>query len=191
MAAEDPLKVLAHPLRSRLLATLRLAGPASATALAAALSTNSGATSYHLRKLESVGLVTDSGEGRGRERLWRATSEQTWAPSQFIGDDDAADTLTTLDWLNRDYAHHFAEQYDRWLDVSPSWPVEWQDVAGSTDSMVLVTHEQLAQLRDEVAAVVERFRRVGQGNPQARRIATYTFCYPLDLDRPPQGASRS
>src|SRR4051812_17674544 len=56
------LKVLAHPLRSRLLSALRIDGPATATDLAARLSTNSGATSYHLRKLESVGLVSDSGE---------------------------------------------------------------------------------------------------------------------------------
>ena len=55
------LKTLAHPLRSRLLSALRIGGPRTATDLAAELGTNSGATSYHLRKLESVGLVTDTG----------------------------------------------------------------------------------------------------------------------------------
>jgi predicted ArsR family transcriptional regulator len=53
------LKVLAHPLRSRLLRALRVDGPATATALAATLGTNTGATSYHLRKLASVGLVPE------------------------------------------------------------------------------------------------------------------------------------
>ena len=63
--------MLAHPLRSRLLsARCGSGGPATATALAAQLSTNSGATSYHLRKLESVGLVADTGEGAGKQRLW-------------------------------------------------------------------------------------------------------------------------
>ncbi|WP_242653142.1 winged helix-turn-helix domain-containing protein, partial [Intrasporangium flavum] len=57
----ESLRVLAHPLRSRLLGALRRGGPATATDLAAALGTNSGATSYHLRKLESVGLVEDTG----------------------------------------------------------------------------------------------------------------------------------
>src|ERR671917_2926062 len=65
------VKVLAHPLRSRLLSQLRTAGPATATDLATELNTNTGATSYHLRKLESVGLVTDTGEGEGKRRLWR------------------------------------------------------------------------------------------------------------------------
>ena len=45
------VKVLAHPLRSRLLGALRLGGPATATALAARLATNSGAASYHLRRM--------------------------------------------------------------------------------------------------------------------------------------------
>ena len=49
--------MLAHPLRSRLLDELRLSGPATATTLAAVLHTNSGATSYHLRKLAEVALV--------------------------------------------------------------------------------------------------------------------------------------
>src|SRR6476646_3384729 len=64
------LQVLAHPLRSRLLTALRMDGPATATALAATLGTNTGATSYHLRKLASVGLVEETGEGRGTERPW-------------------------------------------------------------------------------------------------------------------------
>ena len=51
------LRVLAHPLRSRLLATLRAEGPATATSLAATLGTNSGATSYHLRQLAEAGLA--------------------------------------------------------------------------------------------------------------------------------------
>jgi len=51
------IRVLAHPLRFRLLGRLRLDGPATATGLARALETNTGATSYHLRQLADVGLV--------------------------------------------------------------------------------------------------------------------------------------
>jgi hypothetical protein len=54
--------------------------------------------------------------------------------------------------------------------------------------MVLVTTEQLGALTGEIAAVLERYRRVGQGNPRARRVAAYAFTYPLDLDRPPAGS---
>ena len=108
------IKVLAHPLRSRLLSRLRTNGPATATDLAAALGTNTGATSYHLRKLESVGLVTDTGEGEGKRRLWRAsTDSHSWTNSAFRDDED---TSTALNWLQRDYVRQFAEKAERWLD---------------------------------------------------------------------------
>ena len=87
----DPtaLKVLAHPLRSRLLGELRLNGPATATTLANVLGTNTGATSYHLRKLASVGLVEETGEGKGRERWWRPTHEMhSWFTSDLDEDPD-------------------------------------------------------------------------------------------------------
>src|ERR1035438_7930537 len=60
------LAVLAHPLRSRLLDELRISGPATATTLAAALHTNSGATSYHLR---AFGHRSDQIGLRCRQRL--------------------------------------------------------------------------------------------------------------------------
>ena len=88
------LRVLAHPLRSRLLSRLRIGGPATATDLATALGTNSGATSYHLRKLEAVGLVTDTGEGEGKRRLWRAATDfHSYYPSDFVGDEDSETAL--------------------------------------------------------------------------------------------------
>lgn len=178
------LKVLAHPLRSRLLSALRRGGPATATALATALGTNSGATSYHLRKLESVGLVTDTGEGEGKRRLWRAsTDSHQFEPSDFAGDEDAE---TALNWLVRDYTRHFAEQFERWLDVESAWPMEWRDAAGMSDSYVIATPEQVQQLREDVEELLARYRRVGQGNPRARRLAVYSVLYPLDLDSTPQ-----
>ncbi len=184
----ESLRVLAHPLRSRLLASLRQTGPATATDLAAALGTNSGATSYHLRRLESVGLVEDTEQGLGRRRVWQASPESpSWQPSDLDGDEDSE---TALNWLDRDYARHFGEQYDRWLDVSTHWPADWQDACGSTDASVLLTSEALEAMRVELRELVDRYRRVGQGNPQARRVAVYTFAYPLDLDRPPTRSGR-
>ncbi len=177
------LRVLAHPLRSRLLSQLRIGGPATATDLAAELGTNSGATSYHLRKLEAVGLVADTGEGEGKRRLWKAATDfHSYYPSDFEGDEDSE---TALNWLARDYVRHFSEQAERWVDVSPGWPADWQDACGSSDDMVLLTAPQLSAMRDEIAEVVGRYRRVGQGNPNAKRIAVYLFAYALDLDKAP------
>lgn len=178
------LRTLAHPLRSRLLSHLRLHGPATATDLAAALGTNSGATSYHLRRLEAVGLVRDTEEGEGKRRLWAAATDHHFpVPSDFQGDEDSE---TALAWLTRDYVRHFAEQAERWIDASSSWPADWQDACGLADDAVLVTAEQLAALRDDLVAVVDRYRRIGQGNPDAKRVAVYTFAYALDMDKAPR-----
>ncbi|MEO6019842.1 MAG: helix-turn-helix domain-containing protein, partial [Knoellia sp.] len=178
------LKVLAHPLRSRLLSTLRREGPATATDLAITLGTNSGATSYHLRRLESVGLVADTEEGEGKRRLWRAATEShTFEPSDFAGDEDSE---TALNWLVRDYTRHFAEQFEKWLDVEAAWPVAWRDAAGMNDSYVIATASQLQEMKAEIDDVITRYRRVGQGNPAARRLAVYSVTYPLDLDRIPR-----
>jgi DNA-binding transcriptional ArsR family regulator len=181
------LKTLAHPLRSRLLSTLRRGGPATATALAATLGTNSGATSYHLRRLESVGLVADTGEGEGKRRLWKAaTDSHQFEPSDFVGDEDAE---TALNRLVRDYIRHLGEQFERWLDVESAWPTAWRDAAGMNDTFVIATPEQVQAMKAELDEVFERYRRVGQGNPAARRLAAYSVIYPLDLDRTPRAQS--
>ena len=50
------------------------------------------------------------------------------------------------------------------------------------------TDEQLAALQDEIAAVLARYRRVGAGNPAARRVTYYTCALPVD---PPSGRARA
>jgi len=182
----DAVKVLAHPLRSRLLTALRQGGPASATALAGHLSTNTGATSYHLRRLESVGLVEDTGGGRGKERLWRAATESHgWTPSTFSADEDAR---TAVGWLVRDYHRQFDTAYAHWLDVEESWPAEWHDATGMSDTWVEVTPEQMADMQAELAAVLERYARAGTGDPNARRIHVWRFAFPVEPDDVPRAA---
>jgi DNA-binding transcriptional ArsR family regulator len=180
---ERAVRVLAHPLRSRLLGSLRVGGPATATELATLLETNSGATSYHLRALESVGLVTDTGEGAGRRRLWRATTDyHSWTNSDFTHDEDAR---TALGWLQRDYLRQFAARAERWQDAADNWPPEWVDVLGLNDTMVVVTPEQAGALRDELDAVLARYRRIGEDDPRARRVHLHTHASPVDPQQPP------
>lgn len=178
------LRVLAHPLRSRLLAQLRVHGSATATELAAALDTNTGATSYHLRQLAAVGLIEDSGEGIGRRRMWRAATA-VGSPEASVGIPDAGhnpdpDDQAVTDWLARDYLEHFTDRAGQWLDVRADWTTPWQPVLGLEDHLVLVTAEQMTALREELIEVLERYRRLGQGNPQAKRVSVYTCALPVD-----------
>ena len=179
------LRVLAHPLRSRLLSRLRVDGPATATDLAGVLGTNTGATSYHLRKLESVGLVTDTGEGEGRRRLWRAsTSSHSFDPSDYRDDDDAS---AALGWLQRDYVRQMASRAEGWFDAADGWPDAWVDAAGYGDTAVTVTAEQLAAVQAELWAVLERWRTAGAGDTAARQVLVSLVAHPRDVHDPPAG----
>jgi DNA-binding transcriptional ArsR family regulator len=173
------VKVLAHPLRSRLLSALRRGGPSTATALAHELETNTGATSYHLRKLESVGLVVDTGEGAGKRRLWDAASaSHSWDASDFTGDEDAT---TALNWLMRDYLSQLVIRYQQWLDVEDTWTADWRDATSLDDDLLHLTAGQLQTLRSDLQAVIERYRDAGAGDPTARPVAVHHVAYPRDL----------
>ena len=182
----DALRVLAHPLRSRLLSQLRLHGSATATELAEQLTTNTGATSYHLRKLESVGLVRDTGTGSGKRRVWEPASRgHEWTPSEFAGDDDAE---ASLSWLTRHYFTDLQARADRWFTAEPAWSHDWRDVLGYGDDGVRVTPAQARALRQEIHDVVTRYREAGAGHPDATEVLVYTLMLPVD-ERPEGDAS--
>lgn len=177
---ERAVRVLAHPLRSRLLGALRLHGPATATELAERLHTNTGATSYHLRALEGVGLVDDTGEGEGRRRLWRASTDfHSWTESDFAGDEDAR---TALGWLQREWIRQFAQRAEQWLDAAEGWPSEWVDTLGLDDSVVVVDVDDARRMRDELSAVLDRYR--SSSSPAARRVHVHLFTSPVEIDPP-------
>jgi DNA-binding transcriptional ArsR family regulator len=194
----EAIKVLAHPLRARLLGELRMNGPATATALAAGLDTNTGATSYHLRKLAAVGLVEETGEGRGRERWWRPTTHMhEWNDDVTEGDPDAR---ASAGWLREHYVRRFVEAADRWLANHDEWPLEWRRLAGSSDFTMSLTTDELDSLMKELWAVIQRVdaeataaaaaeltsEQAGErdGGPSARqRISVYIHDFP-ESERP-------
>lgn len=180
----DPtaLRVLAHPLRSRLLAALRTRGPATATTLAQSLGTNTGATSYHLRRLATVGLVEETEGGRGRERPWRASTESHgWTESDVSYDPDAK---AASDWLKRYHLRAFVDHYSRWLDAMDSWPIEWRDVADANDVLLTVTPGDLERLEAELLDLFERYRDPSPGDPAARPIQVVVHALPIDPTAP-------
>jgi predicted ArsR family transcriptional regulator len=179
------LRVLAHPLRARLLSELRLNGAATATQLAERLATNTGATSYHLRKLAEVGLVAETGAGTGKQRFWApAQDSHGWSDADLAGDPDA---LAAAGWLRQHYMSHFAERVARWEDERQHWPVAWQDAAHMSDALVTATAEELEELMSELEEVMLRHReRLGDDDrPGARRVAVQLYAMPTDLDDRP------
>jgi DNA-binding transcriptional ArsR family regulator len=168
------IRVLAHPLRARLLGRLRLEGPATATGLAAALGTNTGATSYHLRQLAEAGLVEeDPGAGHGRERVWRSAHDVTsWQRNAYAGDPDAT---AAADWLAGYQISVFAEQAEAWQRAIGDEPVEWRAAAAFSDYFLRLSAGQLDGLLKELDDVVERHRRDTEADPapDARQVSLY------------------
>jgi predicted ArsR family transcriptional regulator len=174
----DPrqIRVLAHPLRSRLLGRLRLDGPLTATKLAEALGTNTGATSYHLRQLADVGLVIEEdGTGRGRERWWRAAHDiSSWQREAYEGDPDAT---AASDWLEGAALRFLVERVEAWRRIQADEPAEWRRAANFSDYYLDLSPEQVRSMTADLDAVVERYRAAGPG-PDSRQVMYYLYTVP-------------
>jgi DNA-binding transcriptional ArsR family regulator len=168
------IRVLAHPLRSQLLGRLRLDGPATATKLAQALGTNTGATSYHLRQLAEAGLVEeDRDAGHGRERWWRSAHDMSsWQRDAYAGDPDAT---AAADWLAGYQVNAFAERASAWLRAAPHESAEWRAAAVISDYFLTLNPGQLTALLRELEAVVDRYRESAPADPapDARQVLIY------------------
>jgi predicted ArsR family transcriptional regulator len=168
------IRVLAHPLRARLLGRLRLDGPATATRLAEALGTNTGATSYHLRQLADAGLVVEEqGAGRGRERWWRAAHDvSSWQRNAYAGDPDAT---AAADWLSSFQLTMFVDRAEAWQRAAPGESAAWRDAAGFSDYFLSLNPGQLDELLKEIDLVIERHRRSATAAPapDARQVLIY------------------
>jgi DNA-binding transcriptional ArsR family regulator len=179
------VRVLAHPLRARLLSELRTNGNATATTLASRLETNTGATSYHLRKLAEVNLVVETDEGRGKQRVWAAAQQShSWTDGDFTDDPDAAAAAT---WLQQHYWAYMSEKVARWEDVRGEWPVEWRDVAGMSDMMLEMSPPQLRALAKDLEDVIRRHDEAARAapDPAARRVTFLYYAMPTEPeDRP-------
>jgi DNA-binding transcriptional ArsR family regulator len=171
------LRCLAHPLRVRLLGALRMDGPATSAQLAKQLHTNTGATSYHLRQLADVGLVTEDPErGTRRERWWQAAHEITsWDESDFDRDPD---DRAAADWLIGQNVALTSSWRNRWIATRAEWPLEWRRVAESSDLRIELTPDQLRAMNEEVLAVIFRYRSDGPAGEGSQPVVVLYDSFP-------------
>lgn len=172
------VRVLAHPLRMRLLGTLRLDGPATATTLAEKLDTNTGATSYHLRQLAEVGLVVeDPDRGTSRQRWWRAAHDiSNFDPSDY---DDDPDARAAMEWIQGDQVRLLAELAERWMAEAPSRSPQWRDAAGMSDMVLTLGPARLQALNDELWQVLMRHHdEATSDEPDARSVHVFLAAFP-------------
>lgn len=149
------LKSFAHPLRLRLYELLEQRGPATATQLAGLVGENTGATSYHLRELARHEMIEIApGMGRGKEKYWRVR------PGGFSYTEEPSDpeAARALEFLLDDLIRQRGAELARWREEEGRAPEEWVRASGFGRRVLRLTPEETAHMREEVLALLERYR---------------------------------
>jgi DNA-binding transcriptional ArsR family regulator len=180
---DDPsaLRALAHPLRLRILGTLRADGPQSVGSLARTLDVAPGSVSYHVATLEKHGFVVEAPElaRNGRERWWRATAESTaFDPVELSMDPDRREAGQAF---RRTIVQAYANELQRYLDTEESLDAEWIAAGVQGDSFAWLTPRQLREFSDAAEELARRFGAASdrdQPGARATRLIYASFRRP-------------
>ncbi|MFF4213944.1 ArsR/SmtB family transcription factor [Streptomyces sp. NPDC001796] len=180
------LRALAHPVRVQLVGLLRKHGPSTATRLAERLGVNSGTASYHLRRLGAAGFVEeDTARGNARERWWRSVHRMTEFNDRDLADREPEATLAYL----QSVAATYTLRAQKMLNELQTMPRAWRDTFDMSDWALRLTPEEAVALREELRAVIARYRRdtpeaAATAPDGAERVGVVTYLLP-ELDAPP------
>ncbi|MEV0425229.1 ArsR/SmtB family transcription factor [Micromonospora sp. NPDC049836] len=179
----DPqvMRALAHPARMAIMEHLgSLEGGATATECAEIAGLSPSATSYHLRELAKFGLIQEApSRGDARERVWQAFS-----PSYYVETGQDADSEARAAELNLVDVHlaRDSQRVREWIRRAPDEPREWYQAAWFSDTLLLLTAEELAALNVAVHGLLDPYRRRLRTDPPegARTVAVQYRALPLD-----------
>ena len=171
----DPkaMRALAHPVRLALLERLQRHGPATASELSPHVGATPSVTSWHLRHLAGFGLVRDA-EQPGldrRQRRWQAAARGF----RFGGTVDTPEGRTAARLLSDQMFAKADALPLRWAtETAPGLEPEWQDQGGLSDTRLVITPQEAAQIGAAIEAVLTPFvLRRGQAAPQGARGVLY------------------
>jgi DNA-binding transcriptional ArsR family regulator len=179
------LRAMAHPVRVQLVGLLRKYGPSTATRLAERLGVNSGTASYHLRQLGAAGFVEEDAErGNARERWWRSVHQMTELNDRELVDREPEATLAFL----QSVAATYTLRTQQTLNELQTMPRAWRDTFDMSDWALRLTPEEAVTLRQELRAVIARYRRdtpeAAASAPEgAERVGVITHLLP-EVDAP-------
>ena len=151
----DPkaLRALAHPLRWQLIDLIGSEGTATATRCAEVLGESVASCSYHLGMLAKYGYIEEVPGRTGREKPWRLASErQDLGSAGLDSEGQLAAEAATEAFLD----HEFARTRQRYRRTSLE-PEQWRPAL--VGASVWLTEEDYAAAREELFAVLQRYRR--------------------------------
>jgi DNA-binding transcriptional ArsR family regulator len=179
----DPqlMRALAHPARQAILDHLTGSGTvATATECAQVAGLSPSATSYHLRELAKHGLVEEApSRGDGRERVWRGTMSGLTVRADH---DAAPEAHAAVRELTDVFLARNEERVRRWRDRAHEESPEWDQATVVSESMVVMTAEELVEVNEAVLALLEPYKRWRRADPPAgaRTIAVQYRTVPTD-----------
>jgi DNA-binding transcriptional ArsR family regulator len=152
----DPreLSALAHPVRVGILEQLTIRGPMTATELGDVLDESPANCSWHLRKLAEHGFVEEAKGGAGRRRPWRSTQVGfNW------GDEDTGrEARPAADALSRMMLERWLDRYYDSMRRADADEPPWRAGRFMMQTATWLTAEELAELSEELSAVMRRYR---------------------------------
>jgi DNA-binding transcriptional ArsR family regulator len=181
----EALRVLAHPMRQRILRYLHQAGPATSTTLARDLGENSGIMSYHLRQLAEYGFVQEIPErGQGRERWWRVTPEPLWIPREGLSPEAQAEAAG----LRSPGLAEDLEGLERFRAARASMGEWGRGTWAVMRTRLALTREEAARLIVEQRELIRRYQREAADAPAGARTVVLGFlAYPEPPSRDTRG----
>lgn len=137
------LRSLAHPMRLKLLELLRTPGPWNCTRLAQSVGESTAAISYHLRQLAEAGFIApdDQVEAKGRERWWKATSDNTVFPAMSPKENVGA------------LAEVHVERIRKYAATAP------HPIGALNDWRLRLTPDEMAWAGEQLRLILEKLRR--------------------------------
>ena len=148
------MRALAHPVRLALLDALTIQGPLTATEAAEAIGESPTTCSFHFRQLAKYGFVEEAGRGAGRRRPWRLAQ----VGLHFTDVHEDAGTATAAGALAGVMREGHMRRMRAAMEARTRQPRQWQQVTGSSQFLLHVTPQELAQLDQEVTEVLTRHR---------------------------------
>lgn len=185
------LKALAHPLRMQLYRGLTVARVATASHLADQVGEAVSLVSYHLRKLAEHGLIEEAEpqSADGRERWWRLASDGVSIRDEDFR--DAPEKAAAHTAASRLFAEDRMNMYRRWLDERTHWGPEWNRSAESSETTLRLTADELAELTEEMLALLRRYDERGRAAEAAEdaegtrsaggreNVSVHTYAFPF------------
>jgi DNA-binding transcriptional ArsR family regulator len=172
----DELKAVTHPLRVRMLGALRADGPATATELARRFDTDTGTTSYHLRRLARFGFVEEAERRDGRERRWQASQPTTtWDDAALAA---TAEGRAAMSVMRRHQLAALERAVTAYEAAQTDLPPEWVAVSGMSDVRSRLTPDSMRTLERRVEELIEELAAADAGDPAARTVLLHFGGFP-------------